>query len=430
MAYTKTYSDDHDFLFKYKVNGSTWSNVLHSVNLTGSRSGTRVPDWKQKIADGLNASSDFTSDRKEMLEMSPSTASLSAVAYSGSPPATLKESFEGFVVRPSNTLNHLSVVTVDAQAAALQRIYAKIRSEYQKLNSSAVVAEGLDVIRQFGAPMSAIIGLTNRRINRLELASRGLKGSTAFRKIEWAKIVAGTWLEYSFGLKPLISDSVKIAEALAHWQDEADYDFHSRARVVGRGTSNAVTQPTPSSSLLYSSGKLFYQGVDRTETTYKEQYVCGLGASHRADIGSNERLRQLLGFTPENWIPAIWEVVPWSWLIDYFTNVGQILQAGVTSTADVRWTCRTVSRETIRQYTTTIDSKGTRAQLNAYGWNGTGSGHAGNWTQRRVTVTRDADAVLGVPPLSLSIPVDFTKLANMAAVLLNRRNTTSALWLT
>lgn len=430
MAYTKTFPVDTDWPYRYKVNGSTWSDTTYGVAMSGSRSGTKVPDWKQKIAEGRNATSDYTSNRYEIVSQEQSTASLSAVAYSGTPPAVLTERFEGYVTRPSPTLDHLSIATNVAQATALQKVLAKIRSEQQKLNSAAVVAEGLDVIRQFGAPMSAIIGLTNRRLNRLELESRGLKGSTVFRKIQWAKIVASTWLEYSFGLKPLISDSVKIAEALAHWQDEADNEFRYRSRVVGRGTSEAVSQPTPSNTLVYTNGKLVYRGVDRKSTSYRVQYVCGLGGAHRADIGSNERLRQLLGFTPENWVPAIWELVPWSWLFDYFSNVGAIMQAGVTSTADVLWTSKTISQETFREYTTTIDGQATRARLSTYGWNGSGSGHAGTWKQRRTTVTRDADAVLGVPPLVISVPTEFTQLANMAAVLVARRDHTSALWLT
>jgi hypothetical protein len=354
---------------------------------------------------------------------------LQAKAYSGS--NVLAERVEGYTVRFGNTLDHLSTNTSAATATALQRILAKIRSEQQFLNSAAVVAEGLDVIRQFGAPASALCDLLNRYLNRLYLESRGLKGSTAFRKVQWLKIVAATWLEYSFGLAPLISDSVKAAEALAHWQGEQDYEFRNRSRVVGRGTSESVSQTAPTGTSVYTSGKLVYSGTDRKETKYKVQYVCGLRASHKADIGSNERLLQLLGWKPENWVPALWEVIPNSWLLDYFSNVGQILEAGVTSTADVTWTCKTVSQETVRTYMTPISVPMTRAQLAAYNWGlQSAGGHAGQWSQRRTTVTRDADAVLGCPPLVLTVPTEWKKLANMAAAVINRGRTTSALWLT
>jgi len=432
MGYTKSFPEDHDFNYRYVVDGWNVRSNVFPVTTVGTRSGTRVPDWREKIARGQNASSDFTSNRIEILERDTGNVHMDAT-HVFTPSSVRTETFEGFVVRPSDGLGHYSPATNVAEAAALQRILAKIRSEYQKLNSAAVVAEGLDVIRQFGAPFAAICDLTNRRLNRLYLESRGLKGSTAFRKLKWAEIVASTWLEYSFGLKPLISDSVKAAEALAHWQDEADNDFRYRSRVVGRGTSNFTTQSEGVETLINSDiGRVYIKARRRDSTDYRVQYVCGLGASHRADIGSNDRLLQLLGFNPENWVPAIWEVVPWSWLIDYFSNVGQIMQAAVTSTADVKWTCKTVSYETVVHQTTPVSADATRSLLAAYNYKLRSlSGHAGQWKTRRTTVTRDADATLGCPPLVISHPFeDGTKLANMAAVLLNRRQSSSALWLT
>lgn len=433
MAYTnKLYSEQVPYRYRFWNNGSTWAQLNSSQQITGTRSGTKVYDWKEKVRKGQDASSPFSSDRNEILSLVDGLGGFTA--KSGA--STLTQECSGFFqTSPGVTVTHLAPSSSVAEATALQKTYAKLRSEMQMLNSAAVVAEGLDVMRQFGRPAEAILELTNRRINRLYLEGRGLKGSVAFRRIKFAEIVARTWLEYSFGLAPLISDTVKVAEAFARWNEEvADPETSQkrlRSRISSRGTQELSTSTTSGATQPIANCRLRYNLITKKETSYRVQYVCGLNSSHIADSGSNDRLLQLLGFKPENWIPGIWEWVPWSWLIDYFTNVGQILNAGVTSTAGVSWTCKTVSQETFQHVTSPVNAEATRTNLSAFGWSMQSAyGHLGQYSRRRTTVTRTAGVSLGVPPLVVSVPSDIKQFANMGAVLLARkRESNAALWL-
>lgn len=435
MAYTRQYSEE--FAFPLKVTRQTPSsttvltNMVSRVKMTGNRTGTKLSNWKEIIRSGGNATTPYTLDRTKMLEMT--EGSSQAIMQDWDPVKktiyTVRETMTGYLSPEYANLIHLVPDTSSAEATALTKVYKKIESTISHLNSAAVLAEGVDVIRQFGAPFSAIVDLTNRRLNRLQLESRGLKGSTTFRKIKFAEIVASSYLEYAFGLAPLISDTEKAAEALARWQHEATGESRSRQKAVGRGMDEKVTTSTTVNT--QGMGLVHLDNL-RTHTEKRVQYVVGLDASAIAAFGSNDRLRQLLGFTPEKWIPAAWEVVPWSWLIDYFFNVQDILQSGVTSTAGVKWISKAVTQVTTRERSLDFNYKLSRERaMNTYGYvyGFTGTGSPGRTVRVRTTLTRSVPQSLGIVPLTVHYPVKWRQYANMAAVLIARRPSSSALWL-
>lgn len=430
---TRTSVENYSFDRKHMV-GSTYAlNTTVERSYNSSRTGVSLSNWRELVKAGSNATTPYSADITSVVSREYGSGKLSGqgVRDASGKIATYSQSLAGYFINPPTLIAHLTTQNAVAEAAALTQIYKKIASEQQRMNSPAVLAEFGDVMRQFGKPCDALIDLTNRRLNRLELESRGLKGTVAFKRIKWAQVVASTWLEYSFGLAPLISDTKAAAEALARWQYEITGEQHFRTKVVGRGTSEAKTHTASTNIDIGGTGSWFRgKRADTTQTMYKVQYVAGLNLSPIAAFGSNDRLQQLLGFNHANWIPAIWEVVPWSWLIDYFSNVGDILNAGVTSTSSVSWLCKTVTQDTLVTSQMDVDGPSTAARISAFNVKGGGSGTAGKVVIRRVTMTRSIPLSLGVPPLTLSLPGKPKQIANMVAVLLARRPTSSALWLT
>lgn len=409
---------------------STWSGY-RGLSLANTRTGQKVPDYKAKIAAGTQAGSPFSLDASTFSVWDEGAISYSSRSPPGNPPVSYSETWSGMNdPKPSPVLLHLATSEAKATAIALKKTYDKVRSEYQHMNSPAVLAEIVDVLRQFGSPFRSIVDLTNRRLNRLELAKRGLSGSTAFKRIKWHEIVASTYLEWSFGLAPLLGDTKNAAEALARLHAESEGFLRHRAKVVGRGLDELkeVTGSTASRPV-----GCWYAMVDTKvskTTECRVQYVVGLNDSLRADLGSNDRLLQLLGFDHANWIPGLWEAVPWSWLVDYFSNVQNILDASVTKTSAIAWINKTVTNRTELTMLQPVNVKATVAQDKADGRASTlVSGHAGRYTQVRTTMVRTQPASLGVPPLVFEVPSSAKKLANMAAVLISRRPSSSALWL-
>lgn len=437
MAYTRTFNDFNGRWNEHVTsNGSSILSSIYTYAATGTRTGEKVIDWKKKVAAGLNAGSAYSLDRSKLVEWV--MGDITSKSHSRTLPR------ENYVVRytgaevscrPIKPV-HLSTQISDVEATALAKLYKKIKQEQQHMNSLAIIAEFADVVRQFGAPAASLVDLTNRRLNRLELERRGLKGTIAFKKIKWAKIVASTYLEWSFGLAPLIDDTAKAAEAMARWQLESEGLHKLRKKVVSRA-SQVVTQLTAAPATINATSTKFVCDYrSKIETEARIQYTVGLKATPTADFGSNDRLIQLLGFDHANWVPAIWEAVPWSWLIDYFTNVQQILDAAVTSTSEVKWISKAVTYKTTREIYTSLNT-GLTAKAYGPAFNDilddldspNGQAHAGRSKVIRTTLTRTIPSSLGVPPLSLEIPVKPKQLANMVAVLFSRRATNSALWL-
>lgn len=429
MAYTKSTPGIYTFHTTQHDSSNTGApaSVFKSrvdVKWVDTRAGSRVPDWREKIRQGISATSPYTANQSRFIWTEGGSLT-SRVASVVSPFHWYLTQQNGIINHTPELPNHISVPATNAvESKALSKIYKKIDAEQTHLAGASVMAEFIDVIRQFGSPARSIIDLTNRRLNRLELERKGLKGSTSFKKIRWSEIVASTYLEYAFGLAPLIGDTKKAAEALARFQIEPE--LKPRAKVVARESAKVATA-TPVSGL--GVGSTPFVGGKNITTEYRVQYVVGLEATPIAAYGSNERLIQLLGFQPSKWAPALWEAVPWSWLLDYFTNVGQILAAGATCTSGVKWIAKTVSQRSTLEYRTRWNyGHLPTAILNSrYSRSGT---HAGSYGSERTTVTRTIPQSLGVPSLYVEHPFnDVKKIANMTAVLFARKPGQSALWI-
>lgn len=404
-------------------NPPTASSMPLTVSWNDHKSGTKVPDYKELIRAGKNASSAYSAVRSSFVSAIPGSAT-HTIGQSAPPYHTYTTAFQGFGYTPTLPNESLAGIdTVRVNSIALSKVLKKIDSELTHLSGASVMAEFIDVIRQFGSPMRSIIDLTNRRLNRLELARRGLSGSTSFKRIKWHEIVASTYLEYAFGLAPLIGDTMKAAEALARWQTEEELLTKLRSKVVSRVTQDKTTSVTYTGEKMNS---VLFNRTVKNQTEYRVQYVCGLDATPSADFGSNDRLIQLLGFQPIKWIPAIWEAVPWSWLVDYFTNVGNILEASATCTSKVTWICKTVTAVTTEDQSTKITGPVPIAGLQK----GLAGSSMGSHTSKKTSITRTIPASLGVPSLYVEHPFgDYKKIANMAAVLISRKPASSALWL-
>jgi hypothetical protein len=427
MTITRDISKTFNYWRKYSSNGVTSSNINLALSLPGTRDCVNVPGYREIIRNGGNATGPYKLDASKTEKALPGLWSMTTVS-SDTPAQIETQVGSGFATNLSIPVSNPTSMS-KANSIALSSAYRKIRQEQQHLNLLASAAEFGDVVRQFGAPLAALVDLTNKRLNRLELERRGLKGTVVFKRAKWARIVASTWLEYAFGLAPLISDTRKVAEAYAHFNNDAEISrLTHRSKVVARGEDLAVSQGVNITQLLSSQIWIRRNSVDSARS--RVQYVVGLSAPPAADFGSNDRLLQLLGVNQANLLPAAWEAIPWSWLVDYFSNVGSILDAAATSTASVSWVCRTNTVQLTREIMESVDEAVTRDYVFNHGGrtNVSFSGTPASISIIRTVLDR-FESSLGIPPLYLEIPSSWGQYANMVSVLLARREKTSALWL-
>jgi hypothetical protein len=163
-----------------------------------------------------------------------------------------------------------------------------------------------------------------------------------------AKSGSGEFLNYQFGWLPLVSDVTDFIGAVTHMDKLLQQYIRDNGQVVRRRftfppeiTVSEVTvasQVWPylgsnNTSLLNTSGGLPRGDVIRRRQTTINRWFSGAFVYHLpmtffrdlyTPFASDFQVyRKILGadLTPE----VIWELTPWSWAIDWFSNVGDVI---------------------------------------------------------------------------------------------------------
>lgn len=442
MAYSKDTQQIYPWKKEWKTTNIGYAVPAYSGSanqpliLPGTKSGESVPQWRGKVRKGLNAGSPYNLYAQKVDKKTVEFNRTFEIMYdSWSPDGRGGWYWEpwrthkviGNQCKPfSASYGHLVLSTSKAEATALKKTYQKVLQEQQHLNSLAVLAEFGDVIRQFGAPFSSIVKLTHKYLEALKMRRKGLKGGPRLRDEKWHEIMASSYLEYVFGLEPLIGDTERVAEAFARWNFEKTGEAKFRKAISGRGLETISTSVPNGDSY---DGLTAFTGVTKVTTENRVQYKCGMSQTFQAPFGSNERLLQLLGVSPRNLLPALWEAVPWSWLMDYATNVGDIITAAATSTVDVKWIIKSVTRRTTRTTTLNFDAAMTNDNLRLLAplpsvariKSITGSQQVGYSNHVITSLTRTIPDTLGIPPLVFGFDPSLKQWGNLLAVMIQMR---------
>lgn len=155
-------------------------------------------------------------------------------------------------------------------------------------------------------------------------------------------------VEYNFGWAPLISDIRKLFA----FPETMERRLASLASLARGASSRQVTVYRGSYHQLYgyqsteSSWYPVYPTADsrplyrwtreiRVTVNWESTLPTGLTADGKAQLA-----RQLaLGLHPDQFLQNAWELLPWSWLIDYFYNVGDLIASRNRSIAKPTRTC-------------------------------------------------------------------------------------------
>lgn len=163
--------------------------------------------------------------------------------------------------------------------------------------------------------------------NRLEVLQKIRKPRKGRNPRKAAKNFGNTWLEYHFGWEPLVKD-------------------------IGAGITS-LCRPIPLKR-IHGKGKSVEDWVVTGGGSYWERstYHCESSSRMRAKVrcdNPNLYMAQQLGFV--NPLSVAWELVPFSFVVDWFANVGQVLAsysdfAGVSLVDPTTSTFQTTTRLT------------------------------------------------------------------------------------
>jgi len=172
---------------------------------------------------------------------------------------------------------------------------------------------------------------------------RDIQRSTNFKRAVSRSIdghkrtaVPSKYLEYEFGWKPLVSDIRKASRALLKYEEIFEdlhrnsgrrmrrrYSFPAESTVEEVVRDNAFPWPAPNLYLLQQTGNRVVTKHQTKRTWFAGEFIYSFPT---ADVALPRKVfsgaRQLLGLdlTPE----TIWNTAPWTWLADWFTNIGDV----------------------------------------------------------------------------------------------------------
>jgi hypothetical protein len=123
----------------------------------------------------------------------------------------------------------------------------------------------------------------------------------------------------------LIADAGRFRFPVYPVHGGATGTFDSSNTLTGMAESGYCSIFKPSAYMkINSSYSVRFKGAIRTNTD-------------NGQIGRAQSLRLL----PADWLPTAWDLLPWSWVADYFTNIGDIIQALSFPTSNLVWACET-----------------------------------------------------------------------------------------
>lgn len=392
-------------------------NSTGTFTRTKTRTGVAVANWRTKIRNKEDATSNMSGrhDRAfhtfgSMFHSRESTTVADLI---------VKEYYAGAVVAQNGRLNRrIKVPTAnptDADNLAKAKFFKKLRSLTQEFSAPTFLGELGETLRMLRKPAAALFD------NAMDLAHALSKAKGRARTLKkFQEMAGGLWLEYAFGWVPLISDTESAARALSrlHERNVDTMKHVSASAVMDYDKSSTLTSDDKfATSLASLCGRTYV--LTRCDGRLTETVIVRYKAGVRSQVEMTTWDKwALFGFSPEEFIPTAWELLPWSFLVDYFVNVGDVLNAYVTNTKNVVYNVRTVRQQA--NYFGTLTPISVSEWMSRYPFwkNVELSGNPGEWLYVSRTVSRTkASGAPSMPGLVFKLNQSDTHLGNMAALL-------------
>jgi len=295
-----------------------------------------------------------------------------------------------------------------ADNMALMQVLSRIRDAqagFQGLTFAGELGEALRMIRN---PAQSLRHRLAMHYDRVKKSAHRSKSNAK----EIRERAAGAWLESVFGWRPLLSDIDSGVEELARVMTYTP----DRVAVRGKGKDLRNLQEGSASTLEWGPLKL-KRGPLITSYLNEVRYYGAIGMESK-DISA---VASRFGVSWSEVAPTIWELIPYSFLIDYFTNVGDIINACAVNRAGIKWMAKGTLREATRKRAYLVPEtfiyKTSTERTSSSSFR---PGRPGSSTVR--SISRTAVSELGIPTLEFTVPGMSTKWINIAALLSSQKD--------
>lgn len=315
-----------------------WQGFLSTY--TNDRVGSHDPSFRVKIKQNQNASGPMS-----VTVQNAGTSDADCVIYwrkaaSGPDSRTIYTSghngvFFGLNV-PIGITGHWASNDLDKACSVA------VRAFQQQWTRRRRAVMGIAMAGELGKTIDMLIrpakGLQNAVKTYIARAKKLAKRTTRGHNV--VKVIADTYLEATFGWKPLIGDIRDGAKALARVATKDALERH-QFRSFGEypkpfSQTTGILGPigfSPISGVTYA--------LERTQSMNSICIIYGVWSTRLQDSALTktlaERLIQRSGFSFEDWAPSAWELIPWSFFVDYFSNIGDVIEASCNTLDGPLW---------------------------------------------------------------------------------------------
>jgi hypothetical protein len=321
------------------------------------------------------------------------------------------DSFQG-TLYPGRPVDHLMTDFTEVESASLAKLYEKLDSVKTELSGLVVLGEMRETLKMIRHPMDTFRKQTESYFEALRKRKSSVsKMPVKYRKPEWNKIITGTYLEFVFGAVPTYNDIIAGVKVLERYRNGDPL----RKRISAEHTLSSSTEVIDGPFKSTTGIVMVFRKEDFITTEIGSKFIIGLQVQEEIANSSLDRVLALSGFKLDEFTPSLYELMPWSWLIDYFSNLGDLINAGTTDTSSVLWVVRDRRQKTtLTSSPSAVDP--TPHYIGSYVINHW-SGSFGNSATTRTTLVREPLDDIPMPTFQVTHPGDnVKKLLNMLAV--------------
>jgi len=384
---------------KYGYYGEYSSSSQHSYSYADSvNTGDSPPNWREVIRSGGDATSSLSGVKHRF---SGGTGYFQAVYNDG-----WKEETTGHITVPYVDPTPVDIGYADLYAMAVGKAENALAKSYRKnekaFQAGVATGEIRETIRSFMQPLKSLRYAVDDVINTM----RRLRKKEA-NPTQLVKNASDAWLEWSFGIKPLIGDAEDAAKAFAYLGVERVHDvvrIEGRAEEKLKSARQSVLIGPPSPMATFGH----YVSV-RNEAQVNVRIAAGVKTTTANKMRPPD---VLFGTTWFDFAPTLWELVPGSFLVDYFTSAGELIDAWSLRFVDFGYLFQTDRVVLTRRCSDVVN---TYIPVGGY-YNVKSYSSGGGFTSTRTYVDRGTRSATFSGSLHFKIPDSSTKWLNIAAL--------------
>jgi hypothetical protein len=289
--------------------------------------------------------------------------------------------------------------SVEASSKAASAFLKSYLRESNTWRGGNTIAEFAETVRMIASPIRSLFSRTETFVGRVGRLRKVYRRDP----IDYGKALGDAWLGYHLGISPLMGD-LHDAQAAMQALSEGLSGGVTTKRIIGTGQvqtleGRLLNEPIPGFD---------YTIRDRETVLY--QMVRYLGAMKCQPPGF-AAISEEFGIGFSDIIPAVWEAIPWSFIVDYFVNVGEVLDSYKLAWVRFGWLQTTVRNRRVNQYwpLREYSTSSTRDYLVSV---------QGGQCQTQVTsITRSPQGSPPFPDFQFKIPGTQVQIGNIAALI-------------